>query len=660
MEPGTTNLEPGTREREPGSVENAGAGEQAAGSAGPWSLLPASWFLVPATRVPGTLTDRVLLRRYAPFLVALVSMLVYANALANGYVLDDRGVLLGNPLVSSLSGVWKSFANPYWPSPNTGGQYRPLAIASFAIDWAISGGAAWWMHAANMLWHAAASVAVFILAAELLAPAVALAVGLAFGLHPVHVEAVANIVGRLEPMMAFFAVSAIIAHRRASRWAPVFFALALLSKESGIVVLGLLVAHDLLLVKRSNLARDARTPAKVDPHWLRELRERRSLYAWYAGVTFVWLAALIAVFRGRSFSVPATTFIGATPVERLLTVTTIVPHYVRLLLAPFDLSADYYPRVIELVSGVTPSALLGLVLALVLGIAVRRAWRPAPELAFALLWIPIALSPVSNVFFASGVTLAERTLYLPSVGAMIALGWLMQYTARQDLRPAIVLATAVMTVFAIRTWTRTPVWHDDKTYILTLLRDHPESYRGHLVAGRVLANRGDLDGAASQYASARSLFRRDPAVFYEAASVEVLRNDLPRADLLLDSASLVTPKSPAVNMLHADVRFARRNFTGAIKSARLALAEAPDSMRAVVIIGLSARALSDTALAESAYHDGLQRHPDAWELRAGYADVLLAKGDSAAALAEATLAVALSRGQPITIALRERASGRLP
>ncbi|MGI9077046.1 MAG: hypothetical protein ACR2G6_06895, partial [Gemmatimonadaceae bacterium] len=117
----------------------------------------------------GTLTDRVLLRRYAPFMVALVSLLVYANALANGYVLDDRGVLLGNPLVSSLSGVWEAFANPYWPPPNTGGQYRPLAIASFAVDWAISGGAAWWMHAVNMLWHAAAAVTVFMLAAELLA-----------------------------------------------------------------------------------------------------------------------------------------------------------------------------------------------------------------------------------------------------------------------------------------------------------------------------------------------------------------------------------------------------------------------------------------------------------------------------------------------------------
>ncbi|MBA3558459.1 MAG: hypothetical protein H0W30_07635 [Gemmatimonadaceae bacterium] len=651
----------GTRHQGTGD-RATGTAEQAAHSASPWSPVPGAWFLAPARTVPGMLRDRETLRRYAPFVIALVSMLVYANALANGYVLDDRGVLLGNPLVSSLSGVWKAFANSYWPLPNTGGQYRPLAIATFAIDWAISGGAAWWMHAANMLWHAAASVAVFMLASELLSPAVALVVGLGFGVHPVHVEAVANVVGRLEAMVAFFGVSALMAHRRGSRWAPVLFALALLSKESGIVVLGLCVAHDLLLVKRP--AAGARTKGSTPQTLLRSgfatFAKRRTLYAWYAGITLVWAAALVAVFRGRSFSVPATTFLGASLSERLLTVATIVPHYVRLLLAPFDLSADYYPRVIELVSGVTPSVLLGFVLALALGIAVRRAWRPAPELAFALLWIPIALSPVSNVFFASGVSVAERTLYLPSVGALLALGWVMQYSVRRSMRSAIIVAAAVMLLFAIRTWTRTPVWHDDKTYILTLLRDHPESYRGHLVAGRVLASSGDLFGAARQYALARTLFRRDPSAFFEAASVEIMRNDLPRADLLLDSAFLVTPKSPAVNMLQADVRFARRNFSGAIKSAQYALSAAPDSMRAVVIIGLAARAIFDTALAETTYHAGVQRHPDAWELRAGYADVLLAKGDSAAALAEATLAVALSRREPMTIALRERASGRTP
>jgi hypothetical protein len=43
-------------------------------------------------------------------------------------------------------------------------------------------------------------------------------------------------------------------------------------------------------------------------------------------------------------------------------------------------------------------------------------------MAFAMLWVPIALSPVSNVFFASGILLAERTLYLASVGVCLGLG----------------------------------------------------------------------------------------------------------------------------------------------------------------------------------------------------------------------------------------------
>jgi tetratricopeptide (TPR) repeat protein len=123
---------------------------------------------------------------------------------------------------------------------------------------------------------------------------------------------------------------------------------------------------------------------------------------------------------------------------------------------------------------------------------------------------------------------------------------------------------------------------------------------------------------------------------------------------------MVTPGSVAIRMAQADVRFGRQDYRGALAAARQALALAPDSARAVLIAGLAARGLRDAALAESTYRAGVRRHPAAWELRAGYADVLLARGDSAAALAQATHAVALSGGDSLARALRERALGRNP
>jgi tetratricopeptide (TPR) repeat protein len=568
---------------------------------------------------------------------------VYGNAVQNGYVLDDGPVVLRNPLVHSLDGLWRAFTEPYWPPPSQGGQYRPLGTASFTIDWVVSGGDPRWMHATNVLWHAGAALLVWFLAVQLLAPAAALIAALLFAVHPVHVEAVSNVVGRLEPIAAVFVLGALLAHRRGSGWAAVLFALGLLAKESAITFLGLALAHDLLLAGR----------------WRDVWRGARTRYAAYALTTVAYAAVILLVFHERSFTYPAPTFIGATTGERLLTVATIVPQYVRLLFAPLHLSGDYYPQVIVLVTGVTPAGLIGFALALALGVAVRRAWRPVPEAAFALVWIPIALAPVSNVFFPS-VALAERTLYLASVGACLTLGVIAQRLARDRATLVVAVAAALMTLGAVRTWTRTPVWRSDKSYVLTLLRDHPESYRAHLVAGRVLAAQRQFPQAAGHFESASRLFPRDYTGALHAATMAVEMGRLERADSLLAVALDAAPGDAQVLLTRADVRYGLHDDAGAIRIAREALATAPDSVRGWVIVAAAARRAGDLVAADVALREAVGRAPAHWQLRARYADLLLLRGDSAAARLQADTAVSLSHGSPFAVALRDRAHGGVP
>lgn len=476
----------------------------------------------------------------APIAVALVALLVYANALGNGFALDDGGVIRQNPLVTQPSGIWRAFANPYWPTSLGGGQYRPLGIASFSLDWWLSGGSATWMHAVNMLLHAAAAVLVWLLAAELLAPAGALAAGLLFAVHPVHVEAVANTVGRLEPMAAIFVLGALLAHRRRSTWSVLLFALGMLAKENAAVFPALALASDLLLGPHDRAA--DRVAAEST------LGRRRAvvLYAAYAIVLAAYAAALLNVFHGRDYRVFAPTFIGATTGERLLTVASIIPHYARLLTVPFDLSADYYPQVIRLATSLTPLVMLGLALLAGYVAAIVWAWRRERSLAFALIWVPIALAPVSNVFFPS-VALAERTLYLPSAGACLVMAWLLQRAALRlpAPTPALVAAGVLLFALTLRTWTRTPAWRSDKSYLLTLLRDHPESYRAHLVAGRVLAAMGNLPAASREYAISRDLWTRDPVVYRESAMVAQRMGARGQALALADSAAALSRATPA-------------------------------------------------------------------------------------------------------------------
>jgi len=571
--------------------------------------------------------------------VVIVATLVYGNAVANGFVLDDKGIILHNPLVTGGRGLYLAFAHPYWPESVGGGQYRPLGVASFTLDWMLSGGDPRWFHAMNLLWHAAASLLVFLLAAELLSPAGALGAALLFALHPVHVEAVANVVGRLELMAACGVVGAVLLHRRGSWAAPVVFALALLCKENAIVFVGLALLSDRLLAA----------------NWRTVLRAQKRLYAAYAGVAVVYALVLAAVFRGGQMHQTVPALVGVSAGTRWLTVLSVVPDELRLLLAPISLSADYQPRVIEIADGLSLSVGLGVILLICLFAGVLLAWRRAPALAFALLWVPVTLLPVSNVLFPSGVLLAERNMYLPTVGVVLAAGMWIDWGATRYGETATIAAVALLGLLAAgRVWTRNPVWHDSKRFAVTLLADHPESYWAHWFAGQVYAGASDWPRASHELSIARRLFARDPQLLRESAEIALEQRDFRSAAMLLDSAAALRPADPAPLLRLADVRYRMGDPRGAIAAAQRALTMAPDSTRAGIVIGEAARQLADTGLALRTYRELVTTHPTAWELRVGYADVLLATGDTAAARDQATRAVELSHGAGAALSVRDR------
>lgn len=457
--------------------------------------------------------------------LALFAVLVFANALSNGFALDDRGILLGNPLVQDLSQGWRAFTLPYWPEALGGGQYRPLGVLHFAFDWRISGGDAAWFHAINIVWHALATVLVWRLARQLMSPSAALICAALFAVHPVHVEAVANVVGRLECMATAFALGALLSHR-ASSWSAVpLFALGLLSKENAIVSIGLIVANDLLLPAVDN-------------------RNRTKLYAAYCLVVFAYVATLTLVFDGRQFHVMSGTLADLSIADRLWTVLTVIPHYARLLLIPASLSADYEAQVLPAAHGFTAPGAIGVLIAATYATALFIAWSKHRTLAFALLWIGIAIAPVANVFFVSGVTLAERSLYLPSVGAMLALGVAFDVIPSRHRRIALAAAAAALAAGAVRTWTRTPAWHDDRAYLMTLLTDHPESYRAHWLAGRVHGASGRYPEALLELARARELYPKSIQTYLDAAAFADRANDKEMATALRDSAAALRQGRP--------------------------------------------------------------------------------------------------------------------
>jgi len=454
--------------------------------------------------------------------VFAVAVALYLPTARHGFVQDDWAIVALNPAAHSPAAALRAADDSYWPPPAEAGLWRPLTILSFAVDWTVSDGRVGWLHVANALWHGLASALVCVLLARWLPRRGAVAAGLVFAVHPVHVEAVAGLVGRAELLVAVALLGAVLAARN-RRWvgALVLAAAAMLAKESGAVV-------GLVILAYCWLDREVAPP----PRWF------------VAGLISLTLGYLLAwwAIGGAGASDVAAPFIGATMRDRLPLALSAVWRAGLLLLWPARLSVDYGPQVIPVPSGVMAAA-LGLALT---GIVITTVWwsrRRAPQLAWAGAAAALAYVPASNLIVASGVVLAERNLYvavvLPAALAAIAIARTERLAGRHT---ALALTAVVVGAFAIRSGERLPDWRSNRTHLLGLLTDHPESVRGQVWAAAVLVGMGDTAAARDRYARAIALYDRDPHVLGSAALFHLAQGDSAAAADLARRARRILPR----------------------------------------------------------------------------------------------------------------------
>jgi protein O-mannosyl-transferase len=541
--------------------------------------------------------------RRAAAAAALVAALCYLPSLGNRFTLDDGPIVERNPTAHSVRAAVMAFDQPYWPPEYGGGLYRPLVVLSFGVDWQLSGGRAWWFHAVNVAWHAAATALLVPIIAAYTGPAAALAGGVVFAVHPVHVEAVANVVGRAELMAAAFLFGALLLARAVRRRRAAGRAtgalevallaatgLALLSKEHAVVAVALIALDDL------------GTRGTIGP------RLPWRTYAGVALLTVLWFLGRRAVEAGLSFEAVAPTFFLLGPGGRVSTMLPVVFVLLRLLVAPFDLSPDYQPQVVPRLEHLTVIGVAGaMVLAATAALALAL-WRRQRAAAVGLLFIGIAWLPTANLAFPSGVVIAERTLYLVSAGvALLAALGAAAVARRWSVRHAIAGTLVVAAAFGAQSVAATGLWRSDRDLVFGELETHPESYRLHQTAARLLASGGYVQKALSEYGLAVELYPLDYVNLSEAGEAASDAGNwrlagpwLSRSLDVLRALERRNPRhSPTQRMLarvllrldSADeaIGHARRAFAGAprdqeaarvLVSAFLALRQ-PDSARAV-------------------------------------------------------------------------------
>jgi tetratricopeptide (TPR) repeat protein len=453
--------------------------------------------------------------------VALLAIGASAPSLPNVFVQDDIPVVLKNADNHSVSAPWMAFTRPYWPKPFSPDLYRPLMSVGLAAQWVAGSGSPVVFRITSIILYAASAAAFFWLAALLLPVEAAWVAATLFAVHPVHVEAVAVAVNQGELIVGLAATlwvgAYILARRRGDlSWRTragfvLAYVVTCFFKENAVILPGLLLAAEMTVIPD---ARDIRT----------RIASVRPLVLALAAAGLAFLSVRSSVLDNVIGSFTAEGLQGLTAGQRLLTMLGVVPEWLRLLAWPAHLQADYSPQEINGAVQWGAAQTLGLaVLAIALtgALAARRA---SPVVTLGILWIGIALFPVSNVLVPTGIVLAERTLYLASIGFLLVVGALLPLAfhavsgARPLVRRAAGAALIVLVLAgAVASARRQRTWANPFAQSAQLLIDAPLSYRSHHGAASLLWEGHQREASEIEYRRALTLFPRSFAVPRELA-----------------------------------------------------------------------------------------------------------------------------------------------
>jgi len=477
----------------------------------------------PAPNQPIAAGKRQCWRRHAWRLLAIWGLLfiAYSNSFQAGLVFDNASIIGLDPRIRQATpeNIASIFTGGYRYFNATAGLYRPLTTLTYLLNFAVFGDALRppGYHWVNLSIHAV-NVALVYALGILVFGETAPAWGLAaiWGVHPLLTESVTNIVGRADLLAAFGILAGFLCYVRATSatgrrrmgWLvgiAVAQVVGVLSKESAVVLPGIVLAYDLTWSESTNWR--ARAPA-------------------YGAMALPLLAFFY--LRGQLglrmlIPVADNPLVNAGFWTARLTAIKVIGKSLWLFVWPARLSADYSYNALPIFGWrmnwedakalIALAVCLGLAL-LVLMLMVRR--RPAGKpMLFFLVFFFIAVLPTSNLILLIGSIMAERFLYLPSVGlagcvvaAFLALGR-RNLVRRPKFEPLAWTAVGLVCLaLAARTYTRNFDWNDELSLWTSAVNISPNSAKAHYNLGKALEGvPGRLPEAIAEY---RVSLRIDP------------------------------------------------------------------------------------------------------------------------------------------------------
>lgn len=459
---------------------------------------------------------------FAVLAIVLIGALAYANCLGNEMFWDDDDFILKNRFIKDFS-FW-----PLWFKENlVAGSYlvsnywRPLLLSIFTLEWSLWKDWVYGWHIVSIAWHILDGVLLYFLINRLFTNRImALVAALIFTVHPVHNEAVVYVNSLGDSLATFFVLSSLllfVRFRQSNKpaylsrnyfFSMLCFPLALLSKETGIVLAGLLPLTDFLLLQINK------------PFWQR-VRSTASIFWPFVlmAVYYLYLRGTVLNFSNSfNFYNESNAFTSSFWV-RLMTFFKAMTQYAGFLFIPYESKVERQMPWAQ--SPLEWDVLFGGIIVAVMLFFAFKSWRQKPWISFSVGWFFIAIAPTSNVLVPINAVLYEHFLYMPMIGITVLLAyWLTPkiYDGKnQDLVLKIfILALIVFIGLNIR---RNMDWHTAIRFYEKLVSYAP-SYRVINNLGMEYADKGIHDKAEIWYAKAIEMDASNPVAYHNIAGTQ--------------------------------------------------------------------------------------------------------------------------------------------
>ena len=498
--------------------------------------------------------------RIAVATLFLTSCLVFVGSLPNDFVLDDFPAVVNHPGAHWPIDARSVCLTNYWGNADNYKAltiYRPLATLTFALTDKMGGRDSPGCHRLiNIVMHAGCTILVFFILLRLLvmpvfgagfrpsnAFAIAFGTALIYGVHPVHSEAVIAVVSRAELMAAFLVLLGtwllLLKPRRLVVWLPVVYAAALLSKENGATLWGIVIAwHFLCLLNHKTAQRQG--------FRFKDLRVHGGMLVVlvaYLGLRGLVLPGILA----GDLSPADNPMVGGDLITRVLTPMKVFLEYLRLLISPAELTIDYSLNHFQIASGIFDfQAWSGLLIFAFVIVCAGCSIKKHPGFSFLVAAFLATYSVVSNIPFLSTIIMAERLVYLPSAFflGLLAFPVAIALETSANLRAGRLLAISAAVVFVLfsaRTIQRNGDWSDALTLYRAAVETAPQSAKSrHLLANEWMA-RAKPGKAIEHYRVAASIDRGNFVLQTNFARALAATGSFPEALKVVGTALAINP-----------------------------------------------------------------------------------------------------------------------